>query len=328
MKSIAVIGLGNIATRHRRNLKQLFPKAMLFAMSASGRTPTEVLTDCDCVIGSIEELIDAKIEFAIIASPATLHAKHAIPLIKAGIPTLIEKPVVAEARDIVALQDAIQESKTPVAIGYCLRYLPSGLKVKELLMENKLGVLYNSFIQIGQYLPDWRPNKNFRDSVSASKKLGGGALLELSHELDYAQWLLGDHTVEHAILRSSKELALDVEDMADIVLSTEQGVINNIHLDFLQRSVQRNCSLIGSKGRVEWDLIGNSVIFYGSEGCEEIYSEPEWDKNKMYLAMIEDFVGMIAGRPHQCVELSMAAKTVQLIETIKLKTNWNNEWHI
>lgn len=325
MKKIAVIGLGNIATRHRRNLKQLFPNAVLFAMSASGRIPIEAVTDCDFVIGSIDQLIDAKIELAIIASPATFHAKHAIPLIKASIPTLIEKPVVAEVKDIIALQNVIKETKTPVAIGYCLRYLPSALTVKELLMKDKLGVLYNVFIQTGQYLPDWRPNKDFRDTVSANKYLGGGALLELSHELDYAQWLLGDLTVEHAILRSSKELALDVEDMADIVLSSEQGVISHIHLDFLQRSVQRNCSLIGSKGRLEWNLIENSVIFYGSEGVEEIYSEPEWDKNKMYLAMVEDFVGMINGDPHQCVELSMAAKTVQLIDTIKVKNNWNNE---
>lgn len=328
MKNVAVIGLGNIATRHRRNLKQLFPQATLFAMSASGRIPVDAVTDCDYITASIDELIDSKIELAIIASPATLHAQHAIPLIKAGIPTLIEKPVVADVKDIAALQNIIKATKTPVAIGYCLRYLPSGLKVKDILAQKKLGTLYNAFIQIGQYLPDWRPNKDYRDSVSANKHLGGGALLELSHELDYAQWLLGDLTVEHAILRSSKELGLDVEDMADIILRTEQGVINNIHLDFLQRSVQRNCSLLGSGGRLEWNLIENSVIFYGSEGTEVIYSEPEWDKNKMYLAMLEDFVGMIHGKPHQCVELSVAVKTVQLIDTIKVKNNWNNEWHI
>ena len=42
------------------------------------------------------------------------------------------------------------------------------------------------------YLPDWRKNKNFRKSVSSQKKLGGGVLLELSHELDYLLWFFKD----------------------------------------------------------------------------------------------------------------------------------------
>ncbi len=319
MRKVAVIGLGNIAIRHRRNLKQLFPESILYAMSASGRIPAEVVTDSDYVVASIDELIKPQIELVIVASPATFHAKHAVPLIEAGIPTLIEKPVTADVKDIALLREAIKKTQTPVTVGYCLRYLPSALKVKELLEQRLLGELYNIYIQTGQYLPDWRPNKNYRDSVSASKQLGGGALLELSHDLDYAQWLIGGCTIEHAILRSSEELALDVEDIADIMLRSDNGVVANIHLDFLQRSVQRNCSLIGSKGRLDWDLINNSVTFYSSLGSEIIYSQPEWDKNKMYLAMVEDFVAMIKGQPNQCVELYEAEKTIQLIETIKVK---------
>lgn len=316
---MAVIGLGNIATRHRRNLKQLYPDATLYAMSSSGREPTEIVTDCDVIVAGLEELIVMPVELVIVASPAPFHAMHAIPLIEAGIPTLIEKPVTADIKDIVELQKAISGSKTPVAIGYCLRYLPSAIKVKELLEKKHLGTLYNASIQIGQYLPDWRPSKDYRESVSASKHLGGGALLELSHELDYAQWLLGSFTVEHAILRSSEELALDVEDISDIILRSDNNVITYMHLDFIQRSVQRNCSFIGSKGRLDWDLINNSVTFYGAYGSEVIYSDPEWDKNKMYMGMIEDFVEMIKGRPHQCVQVEDAAKTIQLIDMIKVK---------
>ena len=325
MERVAVIGLGNIATRHRRNLKQLFPKVTLFAMSASGRIPSDVVSDSDFVVTSTQELIEAKVELVIVASPATFHAKHAIPLIEAGIPTLIEKPVTAEVKDIKLLSEAISKYQTPVAVGYCLRYLPSSLKVKKLLEENKLGILYNAQIHIGQYLPDWRPTKDYRDSVSASKHLGGGALLELSHELDYAQWLLGDFSVEHAILRSSKELELNVEDIADITLLSNKGVVSHVHLDFLQRLAQRKCSIIGSKGRLDWDLISNSVTFYGANENEIIYSDIDWDKNEMYIAMVRDFIEMIKGCPNNCVVLDEATKTIQLIETIKAKTNWDKE---
>ncbi len=324
MNKLAVIGLGNIAARHRKNLKQLYPSVQLYSMSASGRLPIEEISDCDVIVSCVEELIEEQIGFVIVASPAPFHASHAIPFIEAGIPTLIEKPVAVDSQDIDSLYKAIEKSRAPVAIGYCLRYLPSALKIRALLEEGVLGELYNVFIHVGQYLPDWRPNKNYRDSVSANKNLGGGALFELSHELDYAQWLLGELEVEHAVLRSSKELGLDVEDMADIVLRTQAGVVCNVHLDFLQRSARRICSFIGSKGCLEWDLIKNMITYIGVDGSDVVYSEPDWDKNQLYLSMVLDFVAMIEGRSHNCIDIEAAAKTTEMIEVIKSKAGWSN----
>lgn len=317
IKKVAVVGLGNIATRHRRNLKTLFPTAELLVMSASGRTPSEVVSDCDGIVTSVEALVSASVDLVIVASPAPLHAKHAIPFIEAGIPTLIEKPVTTSVEDAADLQQAIELHRTPIAIGYCLRYLPSALKLKSLLEECKVGTLYNAYIEIGQYLPDWRPSKDYRNSVSANKALGGGALLELSHELDYAQWLLGPLNIQHAILRSSEVLALDVEDIADITALTTSGAVATIHLDFLQRKAHRQCSFVGSEGRIDWDLIQNQLTLTTATDVSVLYSEPEWDKNQMYIAMIEDFVQMIEHNKHSCTELAEATATVYLIEQIK-----------
>ncbi|WCE31184.1 Gfo/Idh/MocA family protein [Vibrio sp. SCSIO 43137] len=319
MKKVAVIGLGNIATRHRRNLKQLFPEATLFAMSASGRVPNETVENCDIVATSIEELIDKEVELVIVASPATFHARHAVPLIEAGIPTLIEKPVTADNKDSKILSDTVSKHSTPVAIGYCLRYLPSAKVVKSVLDENKLGCLYNSFVHIGQYLPDWRPSKDYRSSVSANAELGGGALLELSHEVDYSRWLLGTLNLQHALLRSSAELALDVEDMADITLTAEDGSVVQLHLDFMQRTANRHCRFIGSQGCLEWDLIRNEVAYVAGGEEKILYSDPEWDKNQMYLEMIKDFLRLIRGEDNQCVLIDDAAETVALIEQVKQK---------
>jgi len=317
MKKIAVIGLGNIATRHRHNLKLLFPKVELLVMSASGRIPTEDISDCDGIATSLDELIKAQVELAIVASPAPFHAQHSIPFIKAGIPTLIEKPVSTSVEDAEAINRAIDLHQTPVSIGYCLRYLPSAQKLKLLLEQGKIGTLYNAHIEIGQYLPDWRPSKNYRVSVSAQKRLGGGALLELSHELDYAQWLLGPLHVKYAVLRTSEELALDVEDMADIIALTDLGAVVTVHLDFLQRKAHRKCSFVGNEGRIDWDLILNELTLITATEKLVLYSEPKWDKNQMYLAMIEDFVQMIKTSKHTCIKFSEAIKTVSLIDEIK-----------
>lgn len=319
MSKVAVIGLGNIATRHRRNLKSLFPNVELLVMSASGRIPTEGISDSDGIVTSIEALIEANVELVIVASPAPFHTQHSIPLIEAGIPTLIEKPVTTTCEDANAIKKAIAEHGTPVAVGYCLRYLPSAQNLKVLLDNKAIGTLYNAHIEIGQYLPDWRPSKDYRECVSANEKLGGGALFELSHELDYAQWLLGPLDLQHAILRLSDELDLKVEDMADILTLTESGAVASIHLDFLQRKAHRQCSFVGSEGRIDWDLIQNQLTLTTAAETKVLYSEPEWDKNQMYLAMVTDFIQMIQQQPHNCITVNDASLTVDLISQIKQK---------
>ncbi|MEX0333121.1 Gfo/Idh/MocA family protein [Vibrio tubiashii] len=321
MKIVAVIGLGNIAARHRRNLKQLFPECRLLAMSASGRIPDETISDCDHVVSSIEELIQQGVELALVASPAPFHAQHSIPLLEAGIPTLIEKPVTADLKDAKTLIAAAEDSLTPVAVGYCLRYLPSSQVMKQLLEAQSIGTLLNAQVEIGQYLPGWRPTKDYRDTVSAKASLGGGALLELSHELDFTQWLLGELDIQFSHLRSSPQLGLEVEDLVDMIATTECGAVVSVHLDFLQRQAFRRCRFVGTQGTIEWDLIKNKVKQTLLTEESVIYSEPDWDKNQMYLNMVADFVAKIEGKTNACIELHQAVKTIELIETIKSDAN-------
>ena len=57
------------------------------------------------------------IDYAVIASPATFHAQHSIPLIRSGIPVLIEKPVAASLEDARLIASEAAKFGTPVADG-------------------------------------------------------------------------------------------------------------------------------------------------------------------------------------------------------------------
>ena len=155
MKNVAVIGLGNIATRHRKNIRALFPQAKIYAVPSSGRLVTETISDCDEIATDINQLSDC-VDMVIVASPAPFHARHAVSFIEAGVPVLIEKPVAASLEDGMKLLSAYKDNKTPVAIGYCLRYMPSAKILHEQLKSGVIGKLLNADIAVGQYLPDWR----------------------------------------------------------------------------------------------------------------------------------------------------------------------------
>jgi hypothetical protein len=312
-----VIGLGNIALRHRRNLKLLFSEILIISVPSSGKFENQNVEFADQITLSLDEAIREGVDMAIVASPAPFHALHAKSLLLAKVPTLIEKPVTGNSQDAYELIKTQQKTLAPAAVGYCLRFMPSSIKIKELLDQKLIGCIYNASVNVGQYLPDWRPLKDYQNSVSAKADLGGGALLELSHEIDYIQWLLGSMKVHYAQLRSSSELNLEVEELVDLVLVSDAGTVCNIHLDFLQKKVSRVCSFIGEKGRLDWNLKSNTIMLHTGEGSEVLFSESDWDSNKMYLSLLTDFLDLVAGRENSSVDLEQARKTVELIEDIK-----------
>jgi predicted dehydrogenase len=323
MDVVAVIGLGNIAKRHRANIRKMFPGCQIVAMPSSNRHVSEDVPDADIVVKNINELLAYTPELVIVASPATFHQQHALLFIGLNVPTIIEKPLSHCSLEAEQIVTATHECSSDIIVGYCLRFLPSTQVVRKLIDTGKIGKIYNVYAEVGQYLPDWRPSIDFRNSVSAKKSLGGGALLELSHELDYLAFLFGsEFQFKHAILRKSAELGLDVEDLVDVAFCFNEEVVCNLHMDFLQKMPQRFCRLIGSDGRIEWDLLENKVVSYTSEGeCVE-YNSPSWDKNEMYIALIDSLIkkdSLSGVSPATVVE---ASRIVSFVETIKNKAIW------
>lgn len=317
VKRVAVVGLGSIARQHRRNLKEVLPSVQIYASSSSGREPTAEDDNIDLFCSDIDLLIQNKAQIAIVASPATFHSRHSIPFIEAGIPVLIEKPVSDNIDDFLRIQNAAESKKTSVGVGYCLRYLSSALIMKKLLSERKVGKIYNAFIEVGHYLPDWRPSKNYLSSVSASRALGGGALLELSHELDYALWLFGNIAPRSSAIRSLGGLGIDVEDSVDVFAVTDKNIILSIHLDFLQAAKNRRCRIIGSEGVLEWDLISNTIQLVGNNGIEVLFNDQISDPKDMYINMLKDFIGLANGSKNKIASLEDSRKVLTLIDEIK-----------
>lgn len=322
VKKISVVGLGSIGRRHLANIKILHPDARVLAVSSSGVLPDAPVAHADQLSVDIQAAIDFKPDFAIVASPATYHFQHAKQFMAANIPVLIEKPITADLNEANQLISLTNQSDVPVSVGYCLRYLPAMSHVKKLLQDMRIGNIYNIFVHVGQFLPLWRQNKDYRLSVSASKKLGGGVLLELSHELDYLQWLVGELDFSYGILRNTKKLNLEVEEIADLMLTTTCGKVCHVHLDFVQKNTQRYCCFIGENGRIDWDLLKNKVSISTEKEERIVFNDPSWDRNNMYLLMLQDFIDSVEKKEKKHALLMDAQRTVELIDKIKSNVAW------
>ena len=324
MACYAVLGMGSIARRHLANLRQLHPDAKILSVSASGNNAS--LPDNADAVMSLDELILHKPDYVIVASPAPFHVDSAKRLLDKNIRVLIEKPIAHTSEACQQLLFCGVEHLTQqVSVGYCLRFLPSAQVVKKYLEAGLLGIVYNVEANVGQFLPGWRADKDYKDSVSARKELGGGALLELSHELDYLLWFFDDLSLQHSWLRSTNELELDVEAIADLVFTTPSGIYISLHLDFIQKSTQRNCEFIGEKGRLVWDLLSNSVTLFHAQGVNILYAEPGYNKNNMYIDMLRAFESINNEVLPVLASVESSSKVIKLIDEAKQTNKWGQQ---
>ena len=208
MKRILVIGTGSIARRHIRNLKTEFPNTFISVMSVSRRDISSEMLQADAVVKTIEEALQAGLDAAIIASPAPWHMQQAAILLDYGVATLIEKPLCVKFDEVQQWPNVVASQLA--LVGYNLRLLPAARVVKSLIKEGRMGSVLSISAEVGNYLPNWRPGTDYRSGVTAQRSLGGGVLLELSHELDYLNWLFGGFHSLVSSVANSKRLEIDV----------------------------------------------------------------------------------------------------------------------
>ncbi len=323
MKHIAVIGAGSIGRRHISNLRLLHPEARIYWLGATG-VIDEIERQADILYPTnLDELLSIQPDYCIVASPASCHLHFMSALLAKHVPVLVEKPLAASLADgEQMLQLCLASQQTPVAVAYCLRFLPALQLLKSTLQNDILGKVLHINCHVAQYLPAWRPGKDYRQSVSARAELGGGVLLELSHELDYLHYLFGPLQLHYSQLKHSGILDIDVEDQADLLMSTQSGATVNLHQDFLQKTVQRRCVISTTEARLEWDLVQNNIwLFTGSEQ-QLLFSEPQYQRNQMYLQMLSVFDQQLSQQGTTSTVLATvedALCTLALIEQVKLQ---------
>ena len=185
----------------------------------------------------------------------------------------------------------------------------------EMLLQKNLGKLLHIRVECGSYLPDWRTNINYRKTVSAKKELGGGVLLELSHELDYIRHFFGPFKNVKSYLYNSGSLGLNVEESADLIFETISGVPAIVHLDFNSRSPRRYCIAQFSDGEMSWNINENFVNWSPSNGIE-VRKTFDDHPDDMYRNQLIHFLDCIENRKNPLASIDDGIKVLKMIEAI------------
>jgi predicted dehydrogenase len=275
-KTIGVLGLGSIGMRHAQNLKALdcnirgYDPDMKRRLALNG-----VLWERDEVLKS---------DAIVIASPTSRHYFDITDVLAEAKPIFCEKPIADKLPNL-------ENTFSSVAmVGYNLRFHPC---VKE--AKKAMGA-------IGE--PLWA---NFCCAQYNDKPayLRDGVILNWSHEIDLALYLLGPAVVTGSQTRTPGSH----DDMTDILLTHRQGCMTAIHLDYVTKPELRGFTIYGTKGNMNVGLTSGSM-FFALSGQQPVLMETDW--NDIYKEEMEAFIRRVDGA------VTLGATGQEGLDTLKI----------
>jgi len=275
---VLLIGFGSIGKRHLDVLSQM-------AKIQSIEIVTKQTVENQNCYASLDVVVNInEYSYFIIASETNKHFEQLKYLEDKVNGKLIfcEKPLFSS-------KENIKIKNNTVFVGYVLRFHPLLQKLKEFIKDEKI-ILANT--KCGQYLPSWRPNTDYTKGYSAKKEEGGGVLLDLSHEIDYVQWLCGNIEELNSIQTKVSDLEINSDDLTMLIGKTDTNTIVNISIDYISKTTHRKLIVETFENTYELDFISNKLVKKNKLGLEEVYSFSNLERNymfeKMHLDILEE----------------------------------------
>jgi len=328
---ILIAGLGSIGRRHFRNLIALGETDLILLRTRKATLPDDELAGYPVENDIHEALEKHKPDAVVVANPTSLHLNVAIPAAEVGCHILLEKPVSHTLEGLDTLQKAARESGSKILVGFQFRYHPTLNKARELIQSGGLGQVLTVHAHWGEYLPNWHPWEDYRQSYAARADLGGGVIGTLAHPIDYLRYLLGEIDALWSFNGHLSSLEIDVEDIAEISLKFANGAIGGVHLNYVQRPPAHRLEIVGANGTLRWDNADGTLHFYkmpapfGSYSdvppapVIETFSTPGgFDRNDLFLAQTHHFLNVVRGQEEPVCTLEDGVRVQELVQAARM----------
>ncbi|HUC60487.1 MAG TPA: Gfo/Idh/MocA family oxidoreductase [Alphaproteobacteria bacterium] len=323
-----VCGLGSIGQRHVRVLRSLLGDEATIYVHRKRGLDIVINDDMTAIQGrdpvahyglidepSFERALERELDAVLVTNPISMHVETALAAAERGHNLFIEKPLGASLDGVERLESLVARSGLVTHVGYQLRFHPALRLMRELLQEGAIGDPIAAEVHFGEWLPGMHPYEDYRTSHAARRDQGGGAILCLSHDIDYATWLFGLPRVLFAVGGKLSDLEMDVEDTASILMqcgASGRPVPVQVHVDFVQRVPRRFCRIAGTRGTIAWDYHRNQVTIVDAAGNETERSFPGWQRNDMFRAQMAHFIACLGGAERPQIPVSAGAATLRV----------------
>ncbi|UFU02244.1 Gfo/Idh/MocA family oxidoreductase [Ruania suaedae] len=309
-----LIGLGMMGRHHARVLRQL-DGVDLVAVADPGGDPHGVAGDLP-VLPDVHALIEAGIDYAMVAVPTRFHTETGLALAEAGVHALVEKPLATDSAGARRLAEAFEAAGLVGAVGHIERYNPALQSLRARLEHGELGDVY----QIATRRQGPFPSRIA--DVGVVKDLG-------THDIDLTAWV-AQQEFASVSARTAFKSGREHEDLVAVTGMLSGGLVTNHLVNWLSPMKERVTVVTGEKGAFVADTLLADLTFHAngliqtrwddvaqfrgvSEGDMVRYAI---DKPEPLRTEHEAFRDAVLGKPADIVTMAQGLNTVAVAEAV------------
>ena len=298
-KKLLIIGYGSAGRRFATITKKNFKNLDINILTKQKKIGFKV-------INSLESIKILNPDYIIITSPTKFHFKDLNFINKyfERKNILVEKPLFHTLKNL-------KKIKNKIFVGYNMRNLEIIKYLKSIIEKKRKKIQYIEFIN-HSYLPNWRKNIDYKQSSSAKKNFGGGVILDCSHEIDLATWLIGKIKILFVKKSKKSNLKIETEDNC-VVLGKQKNTSVKIDLNYTSLKKKRMIILNGKDFKFIIDLITFKIILFKNKK-KKIKQFKKKQIEKSYFFELKNF---LYNNKRELVSYSSALKTQETIYQIQ-----------
>ena len=175
------------------------------------------------VVADLDALLAVDgLDLVVLATPTGVHAAHAMAVLDAGIPLVVDKPLAVSARQALPLLEHAERVAVPLTVFQNRRYDPEVATLTHVARSGAVGTPF----RLEMRWERWRPvlPDRWRERAPASE--GGGIMLDLhAHLVDIAVRVLGPVESVFATVAAHRSVA---EDDAVLVCRHGGGLVSHL----------------------------------------------------------------------------------------------------
>ena len=246
-------------------------------------------------------LKNEKLDVVTIGVPNLYHAEVAVDTIKAGITTMIEKPMVVDMKQAAAVKRAQAKSGSKVMVAFSHRFNPMNIAAKKLLEKGVIGKPYMIRVRYahGGPYPGWAQSDWFYKKDIAV----GGASLDMGiHAIDICQYHIGPIKSVAAEVRTLRK-DIEVDDNAVMVLDfgKEAACLGYIEVGWTSCAGFSGIEIMGDKGYMAIDMENGVSVTTGitlPDGTRKLKTEKidTGDNQSHWIGQIQNLVQFAMGK--------------------------------
>ncbi len=248
----SIVGYGNIGRRHAEQILQN-GESVLVSVCDINPAIGSVVPDGVQFYTDLQTMLDSsETDVLCVCTPNYLHEPHTIAGLRAGLHTVVEKPMALSVAECTNMIAAGKESGKTIFAVKQNRYNPPVQEVKKLVSAGMLGEIFmiqvNCFWNRGDAYyagSDWRGSKS-RD--------GGCLFTQFSHFVDILYYLNGPIAGARGMIENyAHKHNTEVEDTGSFVMKAANGAIINFGFTTCSynRNMEGSITIFAEKGTVK-----------------------------------------------------------------------------